>query len=125
MDHVNYSITIEDKGSYLFARANGVRTRGSVIAITKEIFDAAVAGKLSKVLIDVRELKGQLGVLDSYYVVTEEFEKLRGKGLRKAAIMDKKVRFVREWFLELVATNRGLNLKVFTSKEEAIKWFEL
>jgi hypothetical protein len=106
-------------------RASGVRTRSTVTAMTMEIFDIALDNRLSKVLVDVRELKGRLGILDSYLLVTEVFDKLRGKGMRKAAIVDEQVSSFREWFLETVARNRGFNFRVFTDQEDALKWLEL
>ena len=125
MQQEHYKLAIETKGNYLFVRANGVRTRATVSAMAMEIFDAALANRMSKVLIDVRGLKGQLGILDSYLIVTEVFEKLRGKGLRRAAIVDEQISPVREWFLETVAYNRWFNFRVFTSAEEALEWLEL
>ena len=125
MQQEHYKLAIETKGNHLFVRADGVRTRATVTAMTMEIFDAALANHMSKVLIDVRELKGQLGILDSYLIVTEVFEKLRGKGLRRAAIVDEQVSPLRERFLETVAYNRWFNFRVFTGTEEALEWLEL
>jgi hypothetical protein len=40
----------------------------------------------------------------------------------QAAIVDKPQSAAREWFLETVAVNRGLNLRMFTDIEEARAW---
>ncbi len=125
MHQEHYTLAIEAKGDHLFARASGVRTRATVTAMTREIFDAALANRLSKALIDVRELKGRLGILDSYLVVTEVFQKLRGKGMRKAAIVDEQAPSLHGWFLETVARNRGFNFRVFADQEDALEWLEL
>ena len=125
MEHKHYTLSNETKGDHLFVRASGVRTRATVTAMTMEIFDAAFANRLSKVLIDVRELKGRLGIVDSYLLVTEVFDKLRGKGVRKAAIVDEQVSSLRGWFLETVAHNRSFDIRVFTDQEEAREWLEL
>jgi hypothetical protein len=74
------------------------------------------------VLVDVRGLKGRLSTLDSYRVVTEVFQKLRGQGLLKAAILDRKAPSLRIRFIETVALNRGFNFRVFTSRDEALAW---
>jgi hypothetical protein len=124
MHQEHHTLAIEAKGGHLFARASGVRTLDTVTAITMEVFDAALANHLSKVLIDVRELKGRLGILDSYLVVTRLFEKLRGKGIHKAAIVDERVPSLGGWFLETVARNRGFNFRVFADQEEALEWLE-
>jgi hypothetical protein len=74
------------------------------------------------VLVDVRGLKGRLNVLDSYLVVTQVFEQLRGHGLLKAAILDSRDPSLRIRFIETVALNRGFNFRVFTSRSEALAW---
>lgn len=125
MQQKGYTLAIEVKGTHLFVRASGVRTRATVTAMTLEVFDAALANDLSKVLVDVRGLEGRLGILDNYLIVTEVFQKLRGKGVRKAAIVDAPRSSLREWFLETVARNRRFNIRVFASPDEALEWLEL
>jgi hypothetical protein len=120
-----YTLAIEAKGDYLYVRSRGVRTRATVTAMTMEIFDAALAKALSKVLIDVRELEGRLGVFDSYLIVTEVFQKLRGKGIQKAAIVDEQASPLHRWFLETVAVNRGFNLRILTDQQKALEWLGL
>jgi hypothetical protein len=119
-----YKLSIKYQGSYLVAQARGERTRATVTAITMEIFEAALAQEFPRVLIDVRKLEGRLSVLDSYLIVTQVFEKLRGRVLRKAAIVDEQISSSRGWFLETVARNRGFNFRVFTTPEEALAWLE-
>lgn len=125
MTHPHYTLAIENKGDHLFVRSSGIRTRDTVTAMTMEIFNAALAHSLSKALIDVRKLKGRLGILDSYLIVTEVFQKLRGKGIRKAAIVDERVSSLRWWFLETVAVNHGFNFRVFDNQEDALEWLVL
>jgi len=120
----DYTLVIEVQAGYLFARASGVRTRVGVAAMTLEVFEAARANRLSKVLVDVRELSGRLGTVDNVRLVTEVFEKLRGKGIRKAAIVDEQAPGVRGWFLETVARNRGFNFRIFADEQEAHAWLE-
>ena len=124
MEQEDYKLAIEARGDHLYVRASGVRTRATVTAMTLEIFDTAVTRSLTKVLIDVRELEGRLGMLDSYLMVTEVFQKLRWKGVHKAAIVDEQASSFRGWFLETVARNRGFNIRVFADQEEAREWLE-
>ena len=120
----NYTVSIEIRGSYLFAQVYGKRTRETVTEVAAEIFSEAVANHLSRVIVDVRAFDGRLGVLDIYLVVTEVFQKLRGKGVAKAAIVDKLQSSVREWFMETVAVNRGFNFRIFTDLDRALEWLE-
>jgi hypothetical protein len=117
-----YGFKIENKGGYLEATARGKRTREAVSALTIEFGKAGFDFHSSKILVDVRELEGSLKVYDSYQIVTQDFRKLRGKGIQKAAIIDRKVPGVRGWFLETVAVNRGFNLRVFTDRQAALEW---
>jgi hypothetical protein len=117
-----YTLEIEAKAGHLFARASGPRTRASVTAITVEVFDAAVAHGLSKALIDVTELEGRLGILDSFLLVTEVFQRIRGRGVSRAAIVDRSVPSLGERFLETVARNRAFNFRIFADEEDALEW---
>ena len=118
----DYTLSTEAQISHLFAHVSGIRTGESVAKVTVEVFDATIAHGLSKVLVDVRAFDGRLSILDVYLVVTELFEKLRGKGITKAAIVDRPQAGIREWFLETVAVNRGFNLRIFPEVEEAREW---
>ena len=119
-----HRLSIKSRGGYLYIRASGVRTRATVTAITMQVFEAAQARGFPKVLVDVRELEGQLGILDSYLIVTQVFEQLRGKVLRKVVILDEQISSPRGWFIETVARNRGFNFRVFADLEEALAWLE-
>ena len=122
MGKEQFTLSIEVKDDHLMARAEGQRTRDSVTSMTLQTFEAALASQRGRVLVDVRKLKGRLSVLDSYRVVTEVFQKLRGQGVFKAAILDARDASVRICFIETVARNRGFNFRVFTSRKEALAW---
>ena len=93
-----------------------------VSSLVTEIAQPALEHGYSKILIDVRELDGLLSGLSSYKVVTEDFQRLRGLGLKKAAIVDRPLPNLRIRLFELVARNRGFNLKVFDDPEKALDW---
>jgi len=93
-----------------------------VASLVTEIAQATIEHQKENVLVDVRELKGRLGVFDSYYLVTKDFQRLRGKGILKAAIIDRPLPKTRDWFLETVSQNRGFNLKIFDNPENALAW---
>ena len=118
----DYTLATEAQNSHLFAQVSGIRTLEAVQEATVEVFDSALANGLSRVLVDVRAFEGRLGVLDIYLLVTQLFQSLRGKGIKKAAIVDRPHSAMREWFLETVAVNRGFNLRMFSEVEEARQW---
>ena len=124
MNEQNYSLSMKVKSNHLSVYARGIRTRATVYAITMEVFEKARAEEQSRVLIDVKNLEGALGVLDSFFLVTEVFQKIRGKAIRQAAIVDEHQSYLRGRFLETVAVNRGFNLKIFSNHEDAEAWIE-
>ena len=122
MDQKGYELSIIPKEGYLFVTAMGIRTRETVSAMTREVFDAAVAQDTKSVVIDVREMRGGFGIMDIYLLVADVFETLRGKGIQRAAVVDVRSSPMREAFLETAARNRGFNLRVFANTEDAEKW---
>jgi len=124
MPEDQHTLTIEPKGSYLSVRAAGTRTRTAVTAMIPKIYQALLANNLSKVLIDVTELKGRFSPLDSYLVVTRDFARLRGGGIRKAVVVDEHGGAVREWFMQRFARKRGYNFRIFANPEVAQYWLE-
>jgi hypothetical protein len=117
-----YQISLKMEEEYMMACASGSRTQLVVASLVAEIAQAAIEHRKEKVLIDVRELEGRLGVFDSYYLVTKDFQRLRGKGILKAAIIDRPLPKMGDWFLETVSQNRGFNLKIFDNPENALDW---
>lgn len=117
-----YQLKINQEGDILMARASGQRTRQAVLAMAMEILKVCIERQCSKVLVDVRELEGFLDTLNSYQVATDDLSKMRGKGLNKAAIVDRKRGTETHRFFETVARNRGFNLRMFINLKDAIVW---
>jgi hypothetical protein len=117
-----YEVSVERPSDYLHVRAEGIRTRLSVAALTGEVFKAATRDNRSRVLVDVRWLKGRLSVFDSLFIVREEFPKIRWQGIQRAAIVDLDIQGMRRWFFETAAQNRGFNLRVFAQEHKAREW---
>jgi hypothetical protein len=124
MAKADHEVTIQVEGGYLAARAAGERSLNAVTSLAVQIAQAATDAQVGKVLVDVRDLRGRLRVLDSFLVVNSVFDSLRGKGLRQAAIVDRGMPPIRGWTFEIIARNRGFNLRIFTSREEAVEWLE-
>jgi hypothetical protein len=117
-----FVLTMEEKPNYLHVRAGGMRSRETVKAITTKVFTTALKKHLSKILIDVRELIGEFGYMDIYFLVKVVFEDLRGKGVDYLAVVDIQRTARKGWFLEPVAQSRGFNIRVFADEESAMQW---
>ncbi|MBN2085101.1 MAG: hypothetical protein JW748_07725 [Anaerolineales bacterium] len=122
MDKQELTLTMDPKADYLHVNASGIRSQDTVKSITMEVFQAALANHLEKVLIDIRELIGNFGIIEIYHLVTEVFKDLRDKGVKQVAIIDIRRSATPGWFLETVAQNRGFNFRVFADDETALKW---
>ena len=119
---MDYKLNIDSSTEYLHTRVSGFMTRSSVSALTEDVFIAANRAKQSKVLIDVREFKDRLGVYDSLIIVRDVFPKYRGKGIRRAAIVDREMPGMRRWIFETIAQNRGYNFRMFREVSKALEW---
>jgi len=121
-ENKDYLLKIEYHEDYLEARISGQRTRAAVSALTEAIARTSIEVHCSKILVDVQELEGHLTVFDSYHVVTQDFTKLRGRGIQKGAAVDREVPGLRGWFIETAALNRGFNFRVFADRKPALEW---
>jgi len=117
-----HQLTFKVEAEYILARMTGPRTRAVVSSLVTEIAQAAIENKRGKILIDVRGLEGWLGIVDSYMIVTRDFHQFRGKGIVKAAIVDRPHPKLGEWFFENVAHNWAFNLRMFESPDVALDW---
>ena len=78
--------------------------------------------QVSKALLDCRKMTGEIKILESFNVVTYG-GKMRGL-LSKLALVGRGDQMFPDKFVENVAVNRGINLRLFTDLEEAIDWLQ-
>ena len=92
----------------------------------KQCIDAMVEAcsqlQVSKALLDCRKMTGEIKILESF-TVAEYGGKMRGF-LSKTALVGREDQMLSDNFVENVAVNRGVNLKIFTDVEEAIDWLK-
>ncbi|MBN1440548.1 MAG: STAS/SEC14 domain-containing protein [Anaerolineales bacterium] len=123
MENGEIAIGIENKPDYLSVAASGKRSKETVKKLVDEAFRAAVERKYARILVDVRELHGPFGFLEIYYLVREVLQDLSDKGVNQVAVVDVRRTIGGNWFLETVAQNFGMNIRVFDNEESAINWF--
>ena len=78
--------------------------------------------RLPKALLDCRKMTGEIQILESF-MVAQYGGKMRGF-LSKTALVGREDQMFPDNFVENVAVNRGVNLKIFTDIEEAIDWLK-
>ena len=94
-----------------------------------EVVGAVVQYRAAKVLFDGRMLKGNPEAMERFYygefAANETMRLVKKHGLfpRFACVIHEPLRDPRR-FGETVAVNRGMNIKVFETPEEAFEWLE-
>lgn len=95
-------------------------------AAGKQCIDAMVEAcrrlQISKALLDCRKMTGEIEILEGF-MVAQYGGKMRGF-LTKTALVGREDQMFPDNFVENVAVNRGVNLKIFTDIEEAIAWLK-
>ena len=113
----NLEITIESEFVHV------VFTKTVLSPPTSDFFtqvpDAARNAGVSKILYDARSATGQLSTMERYYYASHVAEQFRG--LKVAFVVNQSLRDP-GLFGETVAVNRGGNIRVVGTLEEAYEW---
>lgn len=92
----------------------------------KQCIDAMVEAcsqvQISKALLDCRNMTGEIQIFSSF-MVAKYGVKMRGI-ISKTALVCREDQMLPDNFVETVAVNRGVNLKIFTDADEAIDWLK-
>ena len=107
---------------YMHVSVKGIRNRDGVVEIAKRILEICDEYEQVKILVDVREMKGRLGGLDSYNVVSIDFPELISERKLQVAIVDEDLLEDTITYFERFSQGEGLNFKVFSSTTEASSW---
>ena len=128
---MNLSIQIEPKDAYLLVVVTGDFEIGKAKELSLQFLEACVTHKLSKVLIDIRPIQGNLTVMERWdyaifmanqyleHQIAGRLNNLRLAYLGIQPVIDPKK------LAETIAVNRGLNLKATTDLAEAFAWLGL
>jgi hypothetical protein len=119
---MSYELSFRHDPNYLYVKAKGIRTAENLIAMSKDILAVRDKHGYNKALIDVREMTGGLGIVDAYKLGTKDFQEYRRPGQLKVSIVDLEHNRERFQFIENVAVNMGLNLRIFSEVDEALTW---
>jgi hypothetical protein len=116
-----------EKNDYLDANVSGFYSLSEVKKIYTEILEMAVNKKLTKLFVDVCQVQGKITMLERYYFgefAALEAIRFKGLGLNKISIAFYGIEPIidPDRFGEIVARNRGLNVKVTTGMDEAFRF---
>jgi hypothetical protein len=119
---MSYTLTIREEPQYLYIQATGARSRAMVFSLTKDCVAECKQRGYGRVLVDIQRLEGALGALDAFHLVTSDMAQIRQGYRLKVAISDLPANKDRLRFFENVAFNNGLDLRVFSDVDAALKW---
>jgi len=124
---MKYSFT--EKDNYLSVNVSGYFSLYDAKKMFTEGLEMLVENNISKILFDAYKVKGKITTMDRYdlaeYAAIEAINFIL-KGLSKLSVAFYGVEPIidPERFGELVAKNRGLNVKVTTDKKEALQFLK-
>jgi hypothetical protein len=110
---------IRDEG-YILVVHHGELTVDELEDARQKVLELGVEQRLSRVLVDVRGVINTLSISDHFFV-TEGHAKL-GSHRPRAALIARPDQRDDMRFIETVAVNRGMPLKAFSTKEDALEW---
>ena len=108
--------------TYVHATVYGAHTPENAMRFLREVYEACIANQKDSVLLDMRLEGPTMGTSSIFGVVQERSGE--GRELRRIAYVDSAREPEKTRFAETVARNRGVNVRLFASVEEAKKWLE-
>ena len=120
---MSYTVTFEDKPGYLHARVTGSNSRENVLAYLGDVYRACVARDAGVVLIEEYLLAPSIPLSSVFQVIDARVPNAL-HAIRKIAYVDTNPEhdLTRMEFAEDVAVNRGLNMRLFPTVAEAVRW---
>ena len=120
-----FDTTITLEKDILLVNADGSYSLDKAKNLFKKSIDSALLHNKAKIVIDVTNVTGDIPFLDRFdfsaFLANYTHEHAMDK-VERIAVTGHEPIVHNERFGELVAVNRGLNLKVFTSMKEAVIW---
>ncbi len=113
-------VTFHDLGSHVVCHFTGRFALQPLLELARDIRAYCVEHGRRRVLVDLRESRGELGALERYEHAVE-VSQTRGPGLRAALLVRPDQAFP-DRFWETVTRNRGLATHVATDADAALAW---
>jgi hypothetical protein len=122
-DAVEYVFKLEQRAGYLHAKVSGNNDAATVMRYLKDVYDACLREECPRVLIE-ESLEGPgLSVAEVFGVIAKASEQV-WPVVQQIAYVDTNPLhdFAKMQFAEVVASNRGVNVRVFSSIRYAKEW---
>jgi len=117
-----YTISTDIRDDHLYVHVTGTRTLQGAQGVVRDSVEAAREASLDRILIDMRDFQGSLSVGEGWSVINKDLNRYRPHARQKVALLDMPSEQDRLRTFELIAANRGFNLRVFSEEAKAIAW---
>ena len=112
---------IERKKGYLYVEYSKLYNMDDLVNLSKEALDISKSEGIKKLFLNVSQMPGKVKPMDRYEIGVKAAFLFRYK--LKIAVLYKPEEI--NGFAETVASNRGMNVKIFGKREEALTWLEV
>ena len=118
-----YNFSVEQKPDYVHAKVSGDLTRPNARQFLVDAYQACIDRNVSSLLLEMA-FTGGLSLGEVCSVINER--SLDGSNLERIAYVDTNPDLPRDMaeFAELVALNRGVNVRLFSTLSEAEQWLQ-
>src|SRR5262245_9201179 len=113
--------TFDDEKRFVLVRFTGVWAIPEDSPVTKRVLDECLARNQDLLLVDFSGVENKKLTLAERFRLGASALKFAGN-LRKLAVLARPDLLDQQRFAEMVARNRGINIRVFTSMDEAASW---
>lgn len=117
---MSLQLQIEEKPDYLEARFTGAGAAEETWRQFDEIAERCKRANKNKLLLDFTEASGEVSLADRYFL-GDKAQILSRRRLKVATVATRR-QIDPQKFAELVARNRGVDLRAFTNVEDAEEW---
>ena len=120
-----FDIEINVEDDFLLISARGNYSLSNANNLLKLAIDNVLSHNKSKILIDITDITGSIPFFNRFQFSKFLYNYIREHALGKVnriAVVGKEPTVDQEKFGEIVAKNRGVNVRVFTDRSEASIW---
>ncbi len=116
-----YTVAANAQGEYVHVVHSGASDPAEIVAARMEAIELLTARRLRRFLIDLRQVRNAFTTMDHYNLITSALAHSEIIGTPIAVVVD--VGDLGDFrFVEDLAINRGLDLKIFTDADAATAW---
>jgi len=115
-----YELNVNTAEGYVVVEHYGVTNLDESIQVGQAALKLAMEQKLSRIFIDITRIEGKAGIIDLF--LSTKFHAENAPMRPKAAMLGRPDQGPDMEFIETVGLNRGMYIKVFIDRTEALAW---